>query len=176
MSGTRTGNFARSWLKRLTGLWSREPLDRAALIEMLRRCEPRNLLDPDALIMIEGAIHVSDMQARDIMIPRVQMVVVRFDASLAEIVRTIVESGHSRFPVVGDDTNNVLGVVLVLLGILMSVPGIPGQGVLTILLGLMLVDLPGKRRLESKILGQPKVLARINRLRHKFSKPPLILD
>ena len=112
MNRTRTGNFARSWLKRLTGLWSREPLDRAALIEMLRRCEQRDLLDPDALIMIEGAIHVYDMQARDIMIPRVRMIVVRFDTSLAEIVRTIVESGHSRFPVVGDDTNNVLGVVL----------------------------------------------------------------
>lgn len=71
---------------------------------------------------------------------------------------------------------NVLGVVLVLLGILMSVPGIPGQGILTILLGIMLLDLPGKRRLESKILGQPTVLAKINRLRHKFSKPPLMLD
>lgn len=71
---------------------------------------------------------------------------------------------------------NALGIVLVLLGILMSLPGIPGQGILTILLGIMLLDLPGKRRLESKILKQPKVLEKINRLRHKFSKPPLVLD
>ncbi len=71
---------------------------------------------------------------------------------------------------------NALGVLLVLLGILMSLPGIPGQGILTILLGIMLLDLPGKRRVESKILKQPKVLAKINRLRHRFSKPPLVLD
>jgi len=71
---------------------------------------------------------------------------------------------------------NVLGVLLVLLGIVMSVPGIPGQGFLTILLGIMLLDLPGKRRLEQKILGQPKVLEKINRLRQKFGKPPLLLD
>ena len=71
---------------------------------------------------------------------------------------------------------NVLGVLLVLLGIVMSVPGIPGQGFLTILLGIMLLDLPGKRRLEQKILGQPKVLEKINRLRQKFRKPPLLLD
>jgi hypothetical protein len=71
---------------------------------------------------------------------------------------------------------NLLGVVLVLLGILMSLPGVPGQGVLTILLGVMLLDLPGKRRLEQKILSQPRVLEKINSLRHKFSKPPLVLD
>jgi hypothetical protein len=71
---------------------------------------------------------------------------------------------------------NALGVVLVLLGILMSIPGIPGQGILTILLGIMLLDIPGIRRLESKILRQPKVLEKINGLRHKFSKAPLVLD
>jgi hypothetical protein len=58
----------------------------------------------------------------------------------------------------------------------MSLPGVPGQGVLTILLGIMLLDLPGKRRLEQKILKQPKVLKKINSLRQKFSKPPLVLD
>jgi len=63
-----------------------------------------------------------------------------------------------------------------LLGIVMSLPGIPGQGVLTILLGIMLLDLPGKRRLEQKILSKPRVLEKINRLRQKFSRPPLVLD
>jgi len=71
---------------------------------------------------------------------------------------------------------NLLGAVLVLLGIVMSVPGVPGQGVLTILLGIMLLDIPGKRRLEQKILSQPKVLEKINGLRRKFSKQPLVLD
>ena len=71
---------------------------------------------------------------------------------------------------------NALGVVLVLLGILMSVPGVPGQGILTILLGIMLVDFPGKRRLEYKLVSRPRVLETINRLRHRFSKPPLVLE
>ena len=70
---------------------------------------------------------------------------------------------------------NALGVVIVLLGILMSIPGVPGQGILTILLGIMLVDFPGKRALEYKLVSRPKVLETINRLRHRFSKPPLVL-
>ena len=71
---------------------------------------------------------------------------------------------------------NLLGVVLVLLGILMSIPGVPGQGLLTILLGIMLLDFPGKRQLEYKIVSQARVLAAVNRMRHRFSKPPLVLD
>lgn len=71
---------------------------------------------------------------------------------------------------------NLLGTVLVLLGILMSIPGVPGQGILTILLGVMLLDFPGKRRLELKLVSRPLILEKINRLRDKFSKPPLVLD
>jgi hypothetical protein len=71
---------------------------------------------------------------------------------------------------------NLLGVALVILGIIMSLPGVPGQGILTILLGLMLLDLPGKRRWEQKLVKQPKVLQTINQLRGKFDKPPLVLD
>ena len=71
---------------------------------------------------------------------------------------------------------NVLGILLVLLGVLMSIPGVPGQGILTILLGIMLIDLPGKRQLEHKILKRPRVLGKINRLRCRFSEPPLVLD
>ena len=71
---------------------------------------------------------------------------------------------------------NLVGLILVMLGILMSLPGVPGQGVLTILLGVMLMDFPGKRRLEYKIVSQPKMLNAINRLRNKFAKPPLVLD
>ena len=71
---------------------------------------------------------------------------------------------------------NLLGVVLVVLGILMSLPGVPGQGILTILLGVMLLDFPGRRRLERKLVSRPQVLNTINKLRHKFDKPKLVLD
>nr|ALS89051.1 sodium:dicarboxylate symporter family [uncultured bacterium] len=71
---------------------------------------------------------------------------------------------------------NLLGIVLVALGILMSIPGVPGQGILTILLGVMLLDFPGKRKLEHKIVSRPKVLGAINKLRHRFGKPALELD
>jgi hypothetical protein len=71
---------------------------------------------------------------------------------------------------------NLLGVLLVLLGVLMSLPGVPGQGVLTILLGVMLLDFPGKRGLELKLVSRPKVLRTINRIRQRFDRPPLQLD
>ncbi len=71
---------------------------------------------------------------------------------------------------------NFIGVVLILVGILMSLPGIPGPGFLTILLGLVMLDIPGKRPLESRLVRRPAVLHSINRLRAKFDKPPLVLD
>ena len=71
---------------------------------------------------------------------------------------------------------NLFGFLLVLLGIVMSLPGVPGQGVLTILLGLMLMDFPGKRQLEYRIVSRPKVLQAINRLRARFDRPPMVLD
>jgi len=70
---------------------------------------------------------------------------------------------------------NLLGVALIALGVLLSVPGIPGQGLLTILIGLVLIDFPGKRRLERWILERPRVLDRVNALRRRFGKPPLVL-
>jgi hypothetical protein len=71
---------------------------------------------------------------------------------------------------------NLLGAFLVLLGVVMSLPGVPGQGVLTILLGVMLLDFPGKRRLELKLVSRPKVLRTINRIRQRFDRTPLQLD
>ena len=84
-----------------------------------------------------------------------------------------------RHPVVrflGVLAKNLLGVVLVVLGVLMSIPGVPGQGILTILLGIMLVDFPGKRTLEYKLVSRPQVLKTINKLRHRFGKPSLVLE
>ena len=71
---------------------------------------------------------------------------------------------------------NLLGLTLVVVGLGLSLPGMPGQGLLTILIGLILMDFPGKKRLEQKIIGRPKVLGSINRLRARFKKPPLLLD
>ncbi len=71
---------------------------------------------------------------------------------------------------------NVLGIFLILLGIVLSLPGVPGQGILTILLGLIMVDIPGKRPLEARIVQRPTVLNAINKLREKYDKPPLVMD
>lgn len=71
---------------------------------------------------------------------------------------------------------NIAGVFLVILGLLLSLPGVPGQGLLTILLGLILIDIPGKRPLEARIIKRPAIQAAANRLRARFNKEPLILD
>jgi hypothetical protein len=71
---------------------------------------------------------------------------------------------------------NVFGLFLVLLGIVLSLPGVPGQGILTILLGLILLDIPGKRPLEARIIKRPAVLAAVNRFRARYNRPPLEMD
>ena len=71
---------------------------------------------------------------------------------------------------------NIAGVLLILLGIILSLPGVPGQGILTILLGLIFVDIPGKRPLEARIIKRPTVLAAVNKLREKYNKPAFIMD
>jgi nitric oxide reductase large subunit len=83
---------------------------------------------------------------------------------------------HPAVRLLGVFAKNVLGVVLVVLGILLSLPGVPGQGFLTILLGIMLLDFPGKRTLEYKLVSRPQVLKTINKLRHRFGKPSLVLE
>jgi hypothetical protein len=70
---------------------------------------------------------------------------------------------------------NLLGALLIALGALLSLPGVPGPGVLTIVVGLVLLDLPGKRRLERRLVGRPRILRAINRLRKRFGSPPLVL-
>lgn len=112
MSKETTVNGTSSWFTQLRKLISRAPRDRQGLIEILRESEDRNLLDPDVLIMIEGALHVSDLRVSDVMIPKIQMIMVEEDADLDDIIRTVVESGHSRFPVIGEDANDVLGILL----------------------------------------------------------------
>ena len=111
MSDNKIVNY-KQWLKSFAGLFSKEPVDRNALIEILRNSEHRKLLDPDALLMIEGALQVSEIQVRDIMIPRVQMIVIDNDAKPEDILSIVVESGHSRFPVVDDTNDEIVGILL----------------------------------------------------------------
>ena len=88
-----------------------EPRNRSALVRVLRDAERRDVLGPDALAMIEGALSVGDMQVRDIMVPRAQMVVIQDDEPPEEFVGAVVESGHSRFPVIGDNRDEVMGIL-----------------------------------------------------------------
>jgi magnesium and cobalt transporter len=103
---------SRSWLDRLTQILQIDPRDKEELLSILRDSEKRALLDADSLGMIEGVLQVSEMQVRDIMIPRSQMSVLSRDESYDEMLDIIVESGHSRFPVIGDSRDEVLGILL----------------------------------------------------------------
>ncbi len=111
-SGSTGGPGIRSWLERLSHALSGEPRDREELVDLLRDAQRRNLFDTDAQAMLEGVLQVSDMQVRDIMVPRSQMVVVEKEASLDEVLPLIIESGHSRFPVIGDSRDEVIGILL----------------------------------------------------------------
>jgi magnesium and cobalt transporter len=111
MSEPPHGNTGR-WLKRITQSMSGEPRDLAELIEDLREASERGLFNADALVMIEGVLAVADMQVRDIMVPRSQMVFVERDEPPDKLVELAVESGHSRFPVIGEDRDQILGILL----------------------------------------------------------------
>ncbi|SMF94184.1 magnesium and cobalt transporter [Methylomagnum ishizawai] len=112
MSDEQSGEH-RSWLERLSHFLSGEPEDREDLLELLRAAQKRNLLDPEALGMIEGVMQVSEQRVRDIMIPRSQMIVVSQDAPLEDVFPLVAESAHSRYPVIGEDRTEVVGVLLV---------------------------------------------------------------
>jgi magnesium and cobalt transporter len=105
-------NTTGRWLKRITQSLSGEPQDRAELVQLLREAAERGLLDSDALDMLEGVLEVADLQVRDIMVPRVQMVYVRRDEQPAQILPAVIESGHSRFPVMDEDRDNIVGILL----------------------------------------------------------------
>src|ERR1700760_3545299 len=112
MSDQSTGGTTGRWLKRITQSMTGEPRDLADLIEVLRQSSERGLFDSDALVMLEGVLAVADMQVRDIMVPRSQMVFVERDESPEKLVELVVESGHSRFPVIGEDRDQILGILL----------------------------------------------------------------
>lgn len=101
-----------SWPGRFREFLRLYPRDTQEITDLLRELEHRNLIYPEVLAMIEGALLVSEMQVRDIMLPRAQMVVVPADAGVKEFLPRVIRSGHSRFPVVDDKRDEVLGILL----------------------------------------------------------------
>src|SRR5450830_449717 len=100
------------WLERLSHFLLREPEDREQLIELLHSSFEKNLLDADALAMIEGVLQVSELQVRDVMIPRSQMDVIDITDPPEKFIPFVIETAHSRFPVIDDDKNHVIGILL----------------------------------------------------------------
>jgi magnesium and cobalt transporter len=99
-------------LERLGAILMRAPEDREQLVDLLRSSYERNLIDADALGMIEGALQVSELQARDIMVPRAQMDMIDIHDEPAALLPKVIDSGHSRFPVYGENKDDVVGVLL----------------------------------------------------------------
>lgn len=102
----------RSWLERISSALSGEPTTREDLVELLRDAQADGLIAADTLHMMEGAIAVSDLTVGDVMIPRAQMIALPAAARFIDLMKMVVESGHSRFPVHGDDKDDILGVLL----------------------------------------------------------------
>jgi magnesium and cobalt transporter len=102
----------RSWLDKLLHAFSVEPKSRDELLDIIKDAANNKLLDQEALNIIEGALDVSSLQAREIMIPRSQIVAVRIDDTPEELLAKVVESGHSRFPVIGESLDDVKGILL----------------------------------------------------------------
>jgi magnesium and cobalt transporter len=103
---------AGSWLRRLVESLAGEPRDLDELNDTLADARDRGLIDADVLEMLVGVLQVAEMHVRDVMVPRSQMVVVRRDETPEKILPIVVESGHSRFPVVGEDRDEVMGILL----------------------------------------------------------------
>jgi magnesium and cobalt transporter len=111
-SGAVQEGRPRNWLERIGQILASEPRDKEELLQMLKDAQQRNLLDREAVGMIEGVLDVSEMQVRDIMIPRSQMEMIERDATLAEFLPIIIDSAHSRFPVIGESKDEVVGIIL----------------------------------------------------------------
>ena len=101
-----------NWLERLSHFLLREPEDREQLVELLHASFEKSLLDADALAMIEGVLQVSETQVRDVMIPRSQMDVIDITQTPEEFIPFVIETAHSRFPVIDDDKNDIIGILL----------------------------------------------------------------
>ena len=111
-SSQKKPGLVQRWLQRLGKRLQGELSTREQLQELLREAQKNTLIDTDALIMIEGVMQVSEMPVREVMVPRSQMVVIERDADARELLETVIDSAHSRFPVVGESKDEVIGVLL----------------------------------------------------------------
>ncbi len=107
-----TSSSHRSWLEKIGQALAGEPRDRNELIEILREATERQLLDTNSFNMIEGVLKVQELRVRDIMIPRSQMIVIEQEMSLEDILPIVIQTVHSRFPVIGENKDEVLGILL----------------------------------------------------------------
>ena len=112
MSEDRSSNGQKSWLGKLTQAFAHEPKNRQELLELLREAHQNKLLDSEALAIVEGAIQVADLQVRDIMVPRSQMISIRATQTPREFLPAVIDAAHSRYPVIGESHDDVLGVLL----------------------------------------------------------------
>lgn len=102
----------KSWLQKISQVFNQEPKEKSDILDFLHAAQDKQLLDSVALNIIQGALEVTDMKVRDVMVPRPQMVVVKASQSPEEFLPIITESGHSRFPVIGETIDEILGVLL----------------------------------------------------------------
>ncbi|KRW66680.1 HlyC/CorC family transporter [Pseudomonas kunmingensis] len=112
MSEDRSISGQKTWLEKITQAFAHEPKNRQELLEILREAHQNKLLDSEALAIVEGAIQVADLQVRDIMVPRSQVISIRADQSPREFLPAIISAAHSRYPVVGESLDEVIGVLL----------------------------------------------------------------
>ena len=111
MSESDPDTTVRGWLARVADILTGEPSSRTALLEMLRHAAERELIDSDVLSTISGAIAIADMRAREVMVPRTQLVTIDLASKPSEFLPKLIESRHSRFPVVGEGIDDVKGVI-----------------------------------------------------------------
>ncbi|MCW8090705.1 CNNM family magnesium/cobalt transport protein CorC [Alteromonas sp. ASW11-130] len=106
------GSSSRNWLDKLKLTFTGEPQSKQDLVEVITEAEQRELIDPQTREMIEGVIGVNDMRVRDIMIPRTQMTTIDINQCVEEFLPTVLESAHSRFPVISEDKDHIEGILL----------------------------------------------------------------
>ncbi len=109
---SKDGNTTGRWLRRITQSLAGETHDREALVGHMLEARENGLIDADAMAMLQGVLDVADLQVRDIMVPRTQMAVVRREEPARDILARVIDSGHSRFPVMDDDRDDIIGILL----------------------------------------------------------------
>ncbi|AZG35071.1 MAG: CNNM family magnesium/cobalt transport protein CorC [Shewanella psychromarinicola] len=107
-----TNAHKRSWFDKINQLFQGEPQNREDLVDVIAGAEMRDLITEDTREMIKGVLEVSDLRVRDIMIPRAQIVTIQIDSTVDEFLKIVIDSGHSRFPVVNEDKDHIEGILL----------------------------------------------------------------